>query len=106
MPTPKPTLASFTVAGAILDALADPKIAMTNDQIKQAWALLKTRHTNNTAAAASNFRIGDEVEFESKSLRNFGTKRGIVQKINVKSITVMVGDRRWTVSPALLTKVP
>lgn len=105
-PTPKPTLFSFTVAGAILDALADPKIAMTNDQIKQAWALLKTRHTNNTAAAASNFRIGDEVEFESKSLRNFGTKRGIVKKINVKSITVMVGDQRWTVSPALLTKVP
>ena len=55
MPTPKPTLASFSAAGAILDALADPKIAMTNDQIKQAWALLKTRHTNNTAAAASNF---------------------------------------------------
>ena len=106
MPTPKPTLFSFTVAGAILDAIADPKIAMTNDQIKQAWALLKTRHTNNTAAAASNFRIGDEVEFESKNLRNFGTKRGIVQKINVKSITVMVGDQRWTVSPALLTKVP
>ena len=55
-----------------------------------------------SARAASKFVIGDEVEFTSGS----SLIRGIVEKVNVKTINVSVEfGRNWRVSPSLLTKI-
>jgi hypothetical protein len=48
------------------------------------------------------FRIGATVSWNGKN----GKKTGVVQKINQKSINVLVGEwDEWRVSPALLTLV-
>ena len=51
---------------------------------------------------ASKFVVGDEVEFTSGS----SLIRGIVEKVNVKTINVSFEfGRNWRVSPSLLTKI-
>lgn len=55
-----------------------------------------------SARAAAKFTVGDEVEFTSGS----SLIRGIVEKVNVKTVNVSVEfGRNWRVSPSLLTKV-
>ena len=100
-PNPQPTTASFTVAGAIIDALADPAITMTMEQIRQAWELLRVRHSNAQALAVTQFKAGDKVTFTGQGK----LQEGVVKKTNTKSVAVMVGSVKWSVSPSNLTKV-
>lgn len=92
---------SFTVGGAIIDALADPSVSMTMDQIRQALELLKIRHGNAQALAVSGFKPGDKVTFTGQGK----LQEGVVKNTNTKSVTVMVGAMKWSVSPGNLTKV-
>lgn len=55
-----------------------------------------------TRKEASEFVVGDEVEFTGRSR----LIRGIVKKINVKTIIISAHTgRNWRVSPSLLTKI-
>ncbi len=53
-----------------------------------------------STALMSRFNIGDRVEFQAPSSE---WKRGVVQKLNKRTVTVMIDDsQRWNVSPEFL----
>jgi len=77
---------------------------------KEAWALVKVRWDTIERHAVLNFSIGDPVEWDSKK---GCVKRGIVKRINQKSVTVDVKakdggdlfnkhDQTWKVAPSFL----
>src|SRR5690606_33196222 len=68
----------------IVAALKNPAIVMSSDDIKVCWDLLKARHSNLQTLQAQSFRVGDRVEFDARG----STKKGVVRKINRKTITV------------------
>ena len=93
-------------ANDILVHLRSPALEMTHEQINEAWAILKQRFNNLTQAAAQSFMPGDKVEFDARGGRWGGqTIKGVVSKINVKSVGVKAENGvNWKVSPALLRK--
>lgn len=100
-------------AQQVIAALRDPQVVLTDTDIKEAWDVLRVRHGQLGQLAATQYRVGDQVEFNSKK----GLKAGKVTKINPKTIEVMVMERRlfggnssdfpvyWKVAPQLLRKV-
>lgn len=95
----------------IVAALKNPAIVMSSDDIKVCWDLLKARHSNLQTLQAQSFRVGDRVEFDARG----STKKGVVRKINRKTITVDVTQKalfdtdsvrervvQWKVAPSLL----
>ena len=54
------------------------------------------------------FRVGDKVSFEGGRGSNRATYRGVIEKINLKTIGIKEDGRpwsKWRVSPSLLTRL-
>ena len=62
---------------------------------------LRLIHSQKQFAAAVQFKIGDQVRFDSRR----GPVEGTVIKINKKTIHVKDGMTTWKVSPSLLQSV-
>lgn len=76
---------------------------MNNNDLDLVAALHRSRLRALNAAVASQFYVGETVNFRNKVGQ---IVEGVVQKVNVKTIKVLVGgSARWSVSPSLLTKV-
>lgn len=76
---------------------------MNNNDLDLVAALHRSRLSSLSAAVASQFYVGETVKFRDKVGQ---IVEGVVQKVNVKTIKVLVGgSARWSVSPSLLTKV-
>lgn len=82
----------------VLDAMRDPSVAFTDAQIRQGFEILQTRHRQLQALAVHNFKAGDQVEFDHKGK----AMRGVVTKINQKTVSVKVDWQNWKVAPTLL----
>lgn len=97
-------------ANDILSALRDPTIPMSHEEVREAYAILKSRSNTNAAMAAHAFKIGDRVEFDTSKGRYAGKWMGQVEKINQKTVSVrarMAGktdgpETRWKVHASLL----
>jgi hypothetical protein len=77
---------------------------MTQEEIKEAWNILRLRHDQIAAMTARGFQIGDKVQFKDK---NGGDHVGTVTKINRKTVGVRQEHPyrvNWNVAPAFLTK--
>jgi len=72
----------------------------TTTEIGELWDILRARHKELQARIASNFSIGDKVEFNRSKGGQIIT--GIVTKVNVKTIKVKTEGGGWSVSPTLL----
>ncbi len=86
-------------ANDVLAALRS--VPMTTAEIREAWSILKGRHTQAAYFEAGQFRFGEKVRFMHKG----AVMEGNVTKINHKTVGVNVHGRDWRVSPSLLTKV-
>lgn len=85
----------------VLSALRNPSIPMSTDEIRQAWALLKSRHANVQVAAVRTYRYGDQVQFRT---RTGATENATVIRTNLKTVTVKTpSGTEWRVSPSILT---
>lgn len=75
---------------------------MDNDQLNQVVEAIKLRRTYLTREAARSFRIGDMVQFTS---RTGGAVNGTVHKVNRKYIIVdaHTGGTRYKVPASMLT---
>jgi len=62
---------------------------------------LNHRRNVKNQTVKAQFRIGDDVKFNS---RNRGLVEGKIVKINSKTIVVKSGFTNWKVSPGLLSK--
>lgn len=82
----------------VLDALRNPAVAFTDAQIRQGFEILQTRHRQLQALAVHNFKAGDQVEFDHKGK----ALRGVVTKVNQKTVAVKVDWQNWKVAPTLL----
>ena len=81
----------------------------TRDEIKAAFDILRARDSELQSIKAIEFRIGDSVSFMARPKYEKREKlfRGIVTKINLKSIKVKIENGgEWRVSPTLLKKLP
>lgn len=94
----------------VIDALNDPKLVFSNDEINRMWKILKVRHSQNQALQVHSFAVGQKVQFSTR----YGAKTGTVRKINQKSVQVSVEEPsiggvgravQWKVAPSLLTVV-
>ena len=71
----------------------------TDEELDFAKSLIRQEIEHRALAA---LKIGSIVSFDAK---RSSLKEGMVVKINRKSVKVMVGKVRWTVSPELLKVV-
>lgn len=71
------------------------------EEIQELWGILKARHGQIRERLVHLFRKGDRVSF----YKDNGEKAyGIVDKVNRKTVSVLVGEHEmWRVSPSLLT---
>jgi len=69
-------------------------------EISELWEVLRARHKELQARIASQFSIGDRVEFNRSKTGSLVV--GEVTKVNVKTIKVKTGEGNWSVSPTLL----
>lgn len=60
---------------------------------------LRLIDTVASQAALSGLRVGQTVRFDAGAA---GVKTGVLVKRNIKTATVLVGDRTWRVSPQFL----
>ncbi len=60
---------------------------------------LRLIDTVASQAALSRLKVGQSVRFDAGAA---GIKTGVLVKRNIKTATVLVGDRAWRVSPELL----
>lgn len=60
---------------------------------------LRLIDTVTSQAALSGLRVGQTVRFDAGAA---GVKTGVLVKRNIKTATVLVGDRTWRVSPQFL----
>lgn len=75
----------------------------SNDELHSLNRLIKNAYDRNVHVAAVKFRNGDKVEFLNR--RNGLTIRGVVTKVNVKTVSVFSEQNvNWKVSPSLLSK--
>lgn len=100
----------------ILKQLIDPRYEFDAQQTRAIYDAYKMRADRLSRYALINFSVGDKVTFDSKQ----GVKLGVVERINSKSISVKVIDKRivfgadksttidvpvkWKVAPSLLQK--
>lgn len=63
---------------------------------------LRRIDTVTSQAALSELRIGQRVRFDAGAE---GVLTGVLVKRNIKTATVLVGDRPWRVSPQFLASV-
>lgn len=91
----------MNTAQDVLQALANPAVAFTNDDIRRGWDLLKARHGQVQSLSAQAFAPGDEVEFDHRG----EVLQGTVDRVNQKTVTVKIGFQKWKVTPTLLRKV-
>lgn len=88
------TLVNFEKA---LSAISDA------DTLNMAWKLMKIRQNSIGAFNAMAFRVGQRVTFDARSR---GIVKGVITKINGKSIKVLADSGMpWKVSASLLTLV-
>lgn len=73
----------------------------TNEEIQEAWGVLKKLYGLLAQRAVTVFRPGQQVEFVARG----AIQRGMVTKINQKSVSVKVGITNWKVAPSLLKVV-
>ena len=77
--------------------------ALTSDEIREIWALLKAKSDTLRRVAVHSFSAGAYVKFVGKGGR--GTLYGIVQKRNQKTLTIQVkGGNIWRVPPSMLAE--
>ncbi len=77
-----------------LDKITDP------DTMRQALHIFNLRQRYLQSLGAMAFRVGQRVEFDA---RTRGIVKGVIQKINTKSIKVLADSgMRWNVSPMFL----
>lgn len=75
----------------------------TMDELRQVYDAFKTRSKELNTRLALVFREGEKVEFKG---RHQMTVRGVVTKVNAKSIAVKAETGvNWKVSPSLLKKI-
>lgn len=100
-------------AEQILKGIRDISVPMSKEQVTAAWEALRVRNRMLEAMATTQFAKGDTVEFTGRGGK---TLRGVVKKINQKSVSVDVKQKRmlgnmgadynvtWRVSPSLLKR--
>jgi hypothetical protein len=71
----------------------------TIDELRDINLALKQRWNELDARVALNFKVGDSVKFNAKRR---GSHIGIVKKVNRKTVSVLVGNTTWRVTPSLL----
>ena len=72
------------------------------EEISEMWAILKARSGQLRERNVFNFSVDDEVTFEG---RRGQMLKGVVHKVNKKTIIVRVGHEMWRCSPNLIKKV-
>ena len=75
----------------------------TQDECSEAWDVVKERWNRLQQIDTLNFDVGDPVKWTSRKFP-FGVNTGVVEKINKKSVGVLVGKIHWKVTPSLLRK--
>ena len=86
--------------GEVIDAID----TMGKDQLNEIAQAIQDRRGVLSQRAARQFQKGDEVQFEHKGR----TIVGIVEKINIKTVSLHEKDNEftcWRVGPNYLTKV-
>lgn len=84
---------------AALVSLSEQDLMTVN---AEAVALLRHKSKLKQMQAGASFNLKDVVEFTDRYER---TVRGVVEKINPKSVRVRTETGLWNVSPTLLKKV-
>lgn len=83
-----------------IDRLTEAELVDLNHRIVERLRLLQHMRAH---AHMLEFRIGERVTFQPDGR---GPVQGMLTRYNRKSVTVVTNDgHRWTVSPALLSKV-
>lgn len=88
-----------------VELLSDIIAELSVNEMNAVYSLLKARHGRIQSDSANGFRVGQLVEFDSKS---GAVIRGRIDKINRKTIGVTPDGHRfggWRVSPSLLRLV-
>ena len=82
-----------------IDQLTEEELVALNHRIVERLKFLDTMQAHREMMA---FNIGSRVSFDSRQGRQIGT----LVKFNRKTVTVVTDDdRRWRISPHLLSKV-
>ena len=77
--------------------------ALTHDEIREIWAVLKATSDTLRRVAVHNFSAGAYVKFVGKGGR--GMLYGVVKKRNQKTLTIEVkGGQIWRVPPGMLVE--
>ena len=76
---------------------------LSNQDVNEAWGILRVRDRILRQEAAMGFNVGDRVSWGSNKTRR--TMRGEVVKINTSTATVKTEQGTWHVSANLLKKV-
>lgn len=85
----------------VIASLRDPAVAITSEQIRECFDVLKARHASLATVQALAFRAGDVVAFDDRGHVLTGT----VTKINSRTVSVKVGAISWRVGATLLRSV-
>jgi len=82
------------------DIIRDIFAVDTIDDLRDINLALKQRWNELESRGVLNFKVGDSVKFNAKRR---GVQTGIVKKVNRKTVSVLVGNATWRVTPSLLT---
>ena len=74
---------------------------MTMEQLKQAEKIIHAEMDQTIIRAGFKFSVGDKVAFSARG----NDHKGIVKKVNSKSVSVITERGEWRVSPTLLELV-
>ena len=88
-----------------MDLLKTMLLTWTDEEIKQAWALIaeegKLRTKQKTAKNKGALRAGDTVSFSG---RKAGSVSGVIVRVKTKKAIVAVAGQNWDVPLSMLTK--
>ena len=87
-------------AADVLKQLNDPRIVFNAAEVRAIYDAYKNRDDRLSRTAVMNFAIGDRVYFNSKQ----GRKNGVIERINAKTIGVLVTETRPALCPPNASK--
>ena len=93
-----------TTTSDLIDAIQH----FTDHELTQVVHAVTDRRDYLRAKDLEGFRVGDKVSFKGGRGSNRATYRGVIEKINLKTIGIKEDGRpwcKWRVSPSLLTKL-